>query len=215
VHEGAAPRPEAVAVRGQDRDRLIDAILVAGLTAYINRVIEGLAAFSPDDQHARNGLALARSGYLRVREEVARSLADAQLAHDTAWPEPAETVPDELESRADLFRWLKAYQRLVFEAPSGVPVGLRRQILSNGGAAAEDAGTVALVFARRLVRAPRKSTADDVRHLSAAGWSQRDIVDLVIAAATTAFSSRLEAGLRECGVSPAGFPVLSDAGHAR
>jgi AhpD family alkylhydroperoxidase len=204
------PRVEASGVERMNSEMLIDAILVAGLTAYINRVIEGLGAYSPDDQHARNGENLARFGYTRVRQEVAKSLSDAGLSSDSAWPSPVKPIPLELTSRGHLFRWLESYQRLVFDGPSGVPAVLRQQVrsadtatrtISPNGNRPGLAHNTALAFARRLMQAPIKSTESDIAALLAAGWSERDIIDLVITAATSAFAIRVETGFEECGLA--------------
>jgi AhpD family alkylhydroperoxidase len=117
-HSGSAPRVGDFPIERFDRETLIDAILVAGLTAYINRVIEGLGAFSVDAQHSRNGEGLARFGYVRVREEVARSLHDAGLLADGAWRQSSAVIPAEMASRGALFRWLDSYRLLIFEGTS-------------------------------------------------------------------------------------------------
>jgi uncharacterized protein YciW len=59
----------------------------------------------------------------------------------------------------------------------------------------------ALAFAQRLVRAPVTSTPEDIQRLLAASWSERDIIDLVVAAATVAFLTRINVGIEECGVA--------------
>jgi hypothetical protein len=52
------------------------------------------------------------------------------------------------------------------------------------------------------VKAPHRSSAGDIQGLLTAGWSERDVVDLALAAATTAFLDRVETGLRECDLQP-------------
>jgi alkylhydroperoxidase family enzyme len=195
-----------------ERDAWIDAVLVSGFTAYINRVLEGLGAYLPDTRHEQNGQGLARFGYENVRREVARSLEEAgHVVEDSAWPKPVASVPAELQFRRGLVTWLDSYQQLVFDSPSRVPRELRQLILQrarkHSTASSKSEATSgalhanhprAVTFAFRLLGAPVQSTRRDIDHLIEEGWQERDVVDLVIAASTAACVARVEAGVREC-----------------
>jgi len=217
VHGSAGPltRPddmESLSVEGR-----IDALLVSGLTAYINRIIEGLGAYSSDEQHARNGLNLARFGYAQVRADVQQGLLAAGHACPAPWPPAAQAVPPRLAPRCLLLQWLDSYQQLVLAGPSGVPAWLRLAIrqgtlpraATHATAAApqdappatEPAHRCALTFAHRLVHTPCTSTPEDIAQLFAHGWTAKDVIDLVITAATTALCMRVQTGLYECGLA--------------
>ena len=51
---------------------VVSAIEVCALVGFINRVLDGFCAWSPDAKHVENGRRLARDGYLPVAEAVRR-----------------------------------------------------------------------------------------------------------------------------------------------
>jgi len=65
---------DAIYAAGWAEKAIADTILVVSLTAWINRILNGFCAWSPDDQHLTNGERLAKQGYLPVAREVAASL---------------------------------------------------------------------------------------------------------------------------------------------
>jgi hypothetical protein len=165
-----------------------DGVLVAGLTAFINRVIEGLDADSPDSAHRRNGDGLAAFGYAQVRAEVEKSLTGIGIT-------AAQALPGRIAAaNLDIENWLSDYAALVLDGPSGVPRHLRWTLAEEAPPDNSAPHELALwSFGHRLVGHPVRSTLDDVTPLHAAGWTDRDVIDVVLAAATIAMQRVLRA----------------------
>jgi uncharacterized peroxidase-related enzyme len=64
---------------GWSEQAVVDMVVVVALVGFINRVLDGLSAWSPDDRHEENGRNLAAGGYLPVADAVRRSV-EAHLA---------------------------------------------------------------------------------------------------------------------------------------
>ena len=60
-----------------------------------------------------------------------------------------------------------------------------------------------LAYAVKLTRTPGEMTASDVEDLRAAGFSDRDVLDIVEVTAYYAYANRIADGL---GVEPEGWP---------
>jgi len=175
--------------RGLPADMVRDTVRVVGLTAFINRVIDGLAAESPDEAHRRNGEGLARQGYAQVRVEVEKGFAAAGVT-------PAQALPDAAAPPGGdaIDKWLHDYSALVLDGPSGIPRTVRHALAQETARGVPLDAMPLWTFGHRLVAAPRRSTAADLAPILAAGWGERDVVDLVLASATTALRNRLLAG---------------------
>lgn len=65
---------DAIYAAGWSEKAIADTILVVSLTAWIDRVLNGFCAWSPDEQHRANGENLAKHGYLPVARQVTASL---------------------------------------------------------------------------------------------------------------------------------------------
>ena len=74
---------------GWPEQAVIDTVVVTSLTAWINRILNGLCASAPDAVHVKAGRALAKRGYIPVALEVRRQLAEAR----TKRAKPARRPP--------------------------------------------------------------------------------------------------------------------------
>ncbi len=197
------------------RNAMLDTVLVAGLTAFINRLVDGMGASLPDERHAENGRNLALHGYAAVQQEVGRGLRAAGHPPPPPMKRVNAKIPASAMPRARILRWLAAYQALVFTGPSGLPLALRHAIrtrIARGNGvtppAAPKSGRVpspaaadrratgpVLDFAVRLGRTVRQTRPEDVQAIYAAGWTERDLIDAVLVAATASFADRVAIGL--------------------
>lgn len=59
---------------GWSEKALVDAVTVCALVGFINRILDGLSAWSPDETHEANGRNLAEGGYLPIAQAVGASI---------------------------------------------------------------------------------------------------------------------------------------------
>lgn len=71
VPADAAPLYDA----GWSEQAVVDMVVVVALVGFINRVLDGLSAWSPDEKHEENGRSLAAGGYLPVADQVRTAVA--------------------------------------------------------------------------------------------------------------------------------------------
>jgi AhpD family alkylhydroperoxidase len=203
-------------ILNQPESAQIDTVLIVGLTAFINRLIDGLGAVTTDEMHARAGHNLALHGYTKVRSEVERSIKALGLEPSQRLPGLQEGWPKSENNAQEASQtWLAAYSNLVFEGSSQVPRPLLAAVREAVFAISEkNASSVAkwhtgdgsadalLDFAVAIGIDKRRSDGSDFEDLRTLGWgNDRDIIDAVLAAATAACAVRISIGLRHLGLS--------------
>jgi alkylhydroperoxidase family enzyme len=204
----------ARALSAQSKEAREDTIRVVGLTAFMNRLIDGLGAVSPDESHVKGGKSLAEFGYRRVSEDVERMIIEAGN-------HPAQTLqnqPQEWASAPTPFYatlgWVNSLKNYVLVLNSGVPFALRAAIMEaireaaitgTGGLQrlelANDSENALFKFAVAVGVSTRRSVPEDFTTLRSYGWTNdRDIIDAVLVAAVAACSARIEVGAKHLNI---------------
>ena len=187
----------------QTMGALADTVRVVALTVFMNRFIDGLGAYSPDESHVVAGTNLAAYGYLRVRADIERSIGANGGAAAQTLPGQSAKWADSPDAFGATVGWLTALEHYLFSKVSGVPVPLRKRIWD--GVTCIDQSTEAtnaredglLDFAVAVGTTPWRSKANDFVHLRQLGWSDdRDILDAVTIAALAAANRRLAFGMQ-------------------
>lgn len=179
---------------GIDQRAVADTVLVTGLTAYINRVLDGLGAAVADETHRRNGIALAENGYRPVRAEVDAAARAAGLAEAAPLPHaPTVDLPD-IPMRQEVAAWLASYRAHVMSKPGGLPPDTRhviwtavRDVIHSDDAASTDP---LIEHVRGLSRHPRSHGPADGTPLYRAGHSDDEIIDATVVCALANFAER-------------------------
>lgn len=185
-----------------------DVVRVTAFTAFMNRVIDGLGAISPDAMHVIAGKSLAQFGYLQVRKDV-ESLINATGSHPTQRLDGLPSDWPGITSPLDAtMAWLNAVTAQLLRQNSGISTQLRldiRQAVLGSRKYPDDVnGTqqsrterddALLQFAVAVGTSKARSVADDFARLRGQGWTDRDIIDAVLIAAGAACSLRVTAGM--------------------
>jgi AhpD family alkylhydroperoxidase len=182
------------------RELVRDTVLVAALTAFINRVIDGLGASLSDELHARNGAHLAEHGYVQVIDQVRTSLEAA--GHGAAPSQPFDkTSPfPAFGDKAPLLAWFSRFQQDVLDGgplPNRQARAIREAVAgANGIAMAEPPKPDPFIhFAVELTLRPHWRGLADSAALYESGGSDAHLRQVVLITALGNFLDRVVIGL--------------------
>jgi alkylhydroperoxidase family enzyme len=175
-----------------------DVVLVTALTGLMNRLIDGVGAWAPDEMHRMNGARMAEQGYLPAAEQIRRTLIDPGHAPTNLDEGCGGSFPA-FGPRETVLTWLCRFQNDILRGgplpPSRARAVREAVAAANGLTARSSRPDVFVDYAVEVTLAPRWRGPSDSAPLYDAGATDEHVLQVVLIAALGNFLDRISVGL--------------------